>query len=245
MAGPLPEHLSSVRAGVVRLPSREIARHRRDRVLSAAVDVFVERGYRGTTVDRILAAAKVGVGSFYELFDNKEDCFLQTYDRAVVTGRERIESALPVGRPWLERASAGLRALFAAIAAEPDAARLVLIEAQTAGSAATTRHQAMLDGFIPLLREGRGLSTAGDTLSPSVEPAIVGGLAFLLEQRLAMGGIESIEDLLPDALEFMLAPYQGEEEAVWAAQSLTQATVSPTRPSPPPSSQPSPLPALG
>jgi AcrR family transcriptional regulator len=226
MAGSLPEHLSSVPVGVTQLSRRQIAHHRRDRVLSAAVDVFAGRGYRGATVDHILVAAKIGVGSFYELFDNREDCFLQTYDRVAATGRERVESALSVDRPWLERICVGLRALLASIASGPKAARVALIEVQTAGPAAQARHQAMLDSFIPLLREGRELSPDGASLSPSVEPAIVGGLAFLLEQRISAGEIESIEDLLPDALEILLAPYQREEEAAPVERSVSSATVS-------------------
>lgn len=210
----LPEHLQAKPAGRHRLSPEVRAEHQRAHVLDAAIDVFAERGYQGTTIDNIVAAAKVGVGSFYELFDNKPDCFVQAYERIVAEARERIAAAIPVGASWPEQACAALRALLELIEAEPAPAKVALVEVQTAGPEALTRHEETVESVIPLLVRGRAENPALAELPelPShLEEAIVGGLAWLLQQRLAQGEFEGVEAHLPDLLELAVVPYVGRE----------------------------------
>lgn len=216
----LPEHLQAKPAGRHRLSSEVQAEHQRERVLDAAISVFAERGYQGTTIDNIVAAAKVGVGSFYELFDNKPDCFVQAYERIVADARERILVAIPAGAGWPEQACAALRALLELIEAEPVRAKVALVEVQTAGPEALTRHEETVDSLIPLLARGRAENPALAELPSHLEEAIVGGLAWLLQQRLAQGEFEGAESHLPDVLEIAVVPYTGRE----AIPSLIAAT---------------------
>ncbi len=216
----LPEHLQAKPAGRHRLAPEVRAEHQRERVLDAAISVFAERGYQGTTIDNIVAAAKVGVGTFYELFDNKPDCFVQAYERIVVDARERILVAIPAEAGWPEQACAALRALLELIEAEPVRAKVALVEVQTAGPEALTRHEDTVDSVIPLLARGRAQNPALAELPSHLEEAIVGGLAWLLQQRLAQGEFEGVEAHLPDVLEIAVVPYIGRE----AVASLIAAT---------------------
>jgi AcrR family transcriptional regulator len=207
----LPEHLQAKPAGRHRLSPEVRAEHQRERVLDAAIAVFAEQGYQGTTIDDIVAAAKVGVGSFYELFDNKPDCFVQAYERIAAAARERIAAAIPAEAAWPEQACAALRALLETIEAEPAPAKVALVEVQTAGPEALTRHEETVDSVIPLLARGRAENPALDELPSHLEEAIVGGLAWLLQQRLAQGEFEGVEAHLPDVLEIAVVPYVGRE----------------------------------
>lgn len=209
----LPEHLQAKPAGRHRLSPAVRAEHQRDRILDAAIGVFAERGYQGTTIDDIVAAAKVGVGSFYDLFENKPGCFVQAYERVVAEARERIAAAVPAKAGWPEQACAALRALLELIEAEPVSARIALVEVQTAGPEALTRHEETVDSVIPLLARGRAENPELAELPPHLEEAIVGGLAWLLQQRLVQGEFEGAEAYLPDVLELALVPYVGKEEA--------------------------------
>ncbi|HET9163110.1 MAG TPA: TetR/AcrR family transcriptional regulator [Solirubrobacterales bacterium] len=212
----LPEHLQAKPAGRHRLSPEVRAEHQRERVLDAAIEVFAARGYQRVTIDDIVAAAKVGVGSFYDLFDNKPDCFVQAYERIVSEARERIASAVPAEAGWPEQACAALRALLELIEAEPVRARVALVEVQTAGAEALTRHEETVDSVIPLLARGRAENPAlAEILElPShLEEAIVGGLAWLLQQRLAQGEFDGAEAYLPDVLEIAVVPYVGREKA--------------------------------
>ena len=115
------------------LPREVRVEHQRRNVLEAATEVFAKRGYPGTTVDHIIAAAKIGYSSFYELFAGKEDCLLQAYERIVAEFWQQIAAAVPAAAPWSEQVCALLRAALEAIAAAPQAARVALVEIQTAG----------------------------------------------------------------------------------------------------------------
>ena len=171
--------------------------------------VFAKRGYQATTVDHVVAAAKIGVGSFYALFDGKQDCFLAAYDRIVADARLRIGDALPAEGSWPEQACAALQAGLELIAAEPLRARLVLIESQTAGPAGLARYEGSIDELVPLLRRGRESSPVAEELPPTLEVAILGGLLWFLQQRIALGELERIERFLPDVAEIAIEPYLG------------------------------------
>ncbi len=208
---PLPAHLSPA-SGVRRRLGREVVSdYQRRRILTAATEVFAAQGYREASVEDIVAAAHVGVGSFYAHFAGKEDCLLRSYEEAVAAWRQRIAGAVPDGAPWGEQALAVLRALLELLAAEPATARLLLLEAQTAGGEALALHERTLESLRPLLARGRGLGAAADDPPESHELATIGGLAWLLGERLeesaAVGG------LLPELVEIVVLPYLGEAEA--------------------------------
>lgn len=63
--------LFPAREELPRVPQQARSREKRDEILKAAVSLFVERGYAGTTSDDIAAAAGVSVGTFYNYFRNK------------------------------------------------------------------------------------------------------------------------------------------------------------------------------
>lgn len=217
----LPPHLSGLPVGADRLSHEAITAHRRQRILTAATVVFATRGYRATTTDHLAAAAKVGVGSFYALFASKEDCFLQAYDRIVAESQERIEASIDPSAAWPQQVHAALRALLKLIATEPLAARLVLVEAQTAGPAAFARYQTTLERLTSFLCEGRMHDSAGGRLPSSFEYATVTGVAWLLCERLVTGKTSGVEALLPDLVEIVLEPYlEGEAQSTPEAPGL-------------------------
>jgi AcrR family transcriptional regulator len=193
------------------LPREVLAEHQRERVLAAATEVFAKRGFQGTTVDHIVHAAHIGVGSFYSLFDGKEDCFLAAYDRVATAGRARMMAAIPADAPWPRQLAAGLQALLAEIEAEPFAARIGLVEVQTAGAKALAHHERNLDEAAELLRGGREHSPVPDELPATLEFATVGGLTWFLQQRISLGETADATALLPEVLEIAAEPYLGEE----------------------------------
>jgi AcrR family transcriptional regulator len=208
----LPEHLQSAPAGRHRLPREVMAEHQRERVLDAAIPVFAKRGYRSTTVNHIVAAAKIGVGSFYALFEGKEDCFLGTYAQIVDGARERIADRVLPGAPWPEQVFAGLSALLEMVAAEPLEARIALIEVQTAGPVALARYTEVIDSAVEWLRQGRELNPPVSDLPPTFEEAAVGGVTWLLQQCLLTSDRQPIETLLPETAQMILEPFVGEAE---------------------------------
>jgi AcrR family transcriptional regulator len=190
-------------------PHEVVLEHQRDRVLKAAAEVFAKRGYRGATVGNLVSGAKVGVNSFYALFEGKEECFLAVYDRVLSESCERLAASVPVGAGWPRQIAAIARALLELIEQQPLVARIALVEVHTAGPAARALHESYLEEFATLLRSGREHSAVSGELPETLEYATVGGLAWLLQQRIAIGEAATITELLPEVLEIVAEPYLG------------------------------------
>jgi len=58
---------------------RHIGGDKREAIMSAALDLFVDRGFFGTTVPEIAEKANVGAGTIYRYFDSKEALVNELY----------------------------------------------------------------------------------------------------------------------------------------------------------------------
>lgn len=61
----------------------------RERILSAAGELFRREGFAGASVDRVMRAAGLTVGGFYAHFDSKQDLFIETLRRTLAQRRRR------------------------------------------------------------------------------------------------------------------------------------------------------------
>jgi AcrR family transcriptional regulator len=209
----LPEHFRSTPAGASKVSRAVLESHQRERVVALVTPVFAKRGYQATTVDDLLASGKVGVGNFYSLFQGKEDCFLACFDQILTADRARIATRARRGRDWAQAAYLGLGALMEIILADRFAARLVLIEAQSAGPTAMARYEGLLGEAVSWLAGGRAChpATAAE-LPPSFERAAVAGLAFYLQQVLLEVDGHSAAGLVSETAGLLLEPIVGPTE---------------------------------
>jgi AcrR family transcriptional regulator len=198
--------------------SREfIAEHQRARIIAALAEETVEKGYRAVTVSDIVRRAGIARNTFYENFSSKEDCFLSASEYAVESALGRVLDAAAKVDAWPAKVSAGIAAFLRYVAGEPALARTCVVEALSAGPAAIERYERSIQAFVPLFRQGRKLSAKGGELPETLEETIVGGIFWILYQRLIMGQVEQIEGLLEELVEFSLTPYLGAEAAKRAA----------------------------
>jgi AcrR family transcriptional regulator len=206
--------------GRQRLSREFIARHQRARIVAALAEETMERGYRAVTVADIVRRAGIARNTFYDNFSSKEDCFLATQDFAVEEALARVVEAAGEADGWQERTVAGLGAFLKYVADEPALARTCIVEALSAGEAAQERYEQSLQAFVPLLRKGREYSDHGDDLPETLEETIVGGIFWVIYQRIVLGEAGKIEALLPDLVDFALTPYIGAESAQRATARL-------------------------
>lgn len=205
------------RPGQHALPREFIAQHQRARIVAALAEETVDKGYRAVTVADIVRRAGIARNTFYENFSSKEDCFLAAYEFAVEEAMRRVLEAGSEIESWPARVNAGLAAFLRYVASEPALARTCVVEALAAGPAAADRYEKSIQEFVPLFRLGRKVSPQGEDLPPTLEETIVGGLFWILYQRIVSGQVEEIEELLPELVEFALTPYIGAEAAKRAA----------------------------
>jgi AcrR family transcriptional regulator len=188
-------------------PSSPLAANQRKRILDAAEALIGNRGCSGTSIESIVKEARVSSVTFYEHFADKEACFVAAFDRAVVETAAALRNASAGEGDWAASVRVALEALVATIGARPARAKLCLLEAQTGAPALRARYEATLEAAANQLRQGRRLETAPRVLPDTVEEAAVGGIAWLLRQRLETGNPDEVEALLPKLTEIALAPY--------------------------------------
>jgi AcrR family transcriptional regulator len=190
------------------------AADQRRRILEATADLVAEQGYPETTIEQIVRRAKVGYATFYKHFADKQEAFLALLDAANERTLYVVEEAYDRETgPWPDKVGAGLGALLQLISAHPNVARACMVESLTAGPEAAARHEAALKRFAPLLRPGRELNPRQAELPATLEDTLAGGVLWVVNQRLIGGEADQVRALLPEALEFLLRPYVGEDEA--------------------------------
>ncbi len=205
----LPEALQSAPVGRTRVSREELAERQRARIVEAATQVFAKRGFQDSTVDNIVAAAGIGVGSFYAHFESKDDCLAGVCEEIGAEVHAEIDAALSEGGAWAARLCDGLLAVLRYGAGRPMAARVALLEAQTGGPAALRRYGAMIEEISGFLREGREVAKLDPEPPVSFEEANACGLVWLLQSRLVRGEISDIDVLFSQMAAVALEPYLG------------------------------------
>lgn len=190
--------------------SREfIAQHQRARIVSALALEVSEKGYRGVTVADIVKRAGIARNTFYENFGSKEDCFLAAQQFAMSTALSRVVEAAGEIDDWPHQVEAGLAAFLRYVAEEPALARTCMVDALAAAPASVRYYEESMQAFVSLFRLGRDVSPHGQELPDTLEEALIGGVFWILYQRLMVDEPEAIGELLPEVLEFALTPYLG------------------------------------
>lgn len=190
-----------------------MAQNQRQRLIAGLIQALFEVGYQKTTVSLIGQKAAVSKSDFYKHFASKDECFVAAYDAAVERLHGRVAAACELEREWAARVRGAIVALLALLSQEPALASIVLVEGLRAGRGVYDRYQAAVESFVVLLRRGAPLGPGGDEVPAATDEAIVGGIASLLGKRVLAGETEQIEQVLPEVLEFALAPYLGTEQA--------------------------------
>jgi AcrR family transcriptional regulator len=207
-----PAELGPLPGGHHGLSREQVLESQRERLLAALAQTVAARGYKATTITEIVKAASVSSKAFYENFDSKEECFLAAFQAVVDHLRDVVAAAVAPYDDWSHAVIAALAALLDFFEAEPELARLCLVEPVTATPAIAARFRAEVVACIPYLEPGRGESAEAATLPDSTEDSLLGGLV-VLTSRSILTGSGSLPQLLPDLVEFVLSPYLGPERA--------------------------------
>lgn len=207
------EELGPLPAGRHGLSREEVTLNQRERLIGGLAQAVSEHGYNAVTITHITKVARVSRRAFYENFESKEDCFLAAFD--IVVDHILALSAEAVGPTddWPQEVIAAFRATLGFLAAEPDLAHLCLVESLGAGPTVAQRFQETVYGFTPLLERGRTMRENDRPLPETTENSLIGALVNLASRSIIAGEAEKLEQLLPDFVEFALAPYLGAAEA--------------------------------
>ena len=151
------------------------------------VELVNELGYRGLTVRALTRTSEVSTRSFYSHYANVDEAFASTCEWLVGCAAERSETALRGAEGPGRGLRQGLLGLLGAMAEDPAAARLVLVDAYAAETAVRERIGAAKREFERLL--ARPLAAAPDRapVPDRVFEGMVAGVEFIARSRLRAG----------------------------------------------------------
>jgi AcrR family transcriptional regulator len=190
-----------------RLPAEFVAFHKRRRIMDAIADLTAEHGYEATKIGDIVKRAGVARKTLYDNFEGKEDVFLAAFDSAVEDIAGRVEAACEkAGDGWEERLQAGLSAFLDYVVEEPATARMCMVEAMSATPTATRRYEDALQRFVAMTK---ATTPHYEQLPETIEETLVGGVAWIVHQKLRRQEAERAGELLDELDRFVLGPYRG------------------------------------
>ena len=178
----------------------------RRRLLLAIGEVIGESGLETATVGRVCEQAGVSRRTFYELFPDREACLLAAFDQAIGRLTQILLPAYWEQGPWRARARGALVLFLEQLDAEPDLARLCVVESLRAGPVVRERRNQVLEALASIVDEGRQESRAGSEPPPLTAQGIVGGALSVIHARLSEG---PLVELTAPLMAMIVHPYLG------------------------------------
>jgi AcrR family transcriptional regulator len=201
---PLPRGRHKLARGEVRASQRE-------RLLRAMTEVVSAEGYAATTVPKVVSAARVSTNAFYELFDDKTDCFIALCEQSgdellaeMATFRDESD--------WLRGLDRGLESYLGWWRNRAALTHAYLVELPSAGLRALEEKDRQQDRFTEILRYMARQARAEDPDLPPITDTVV-ATAFVAPTEIIarevregrLGGILDLKDDLRYLLVKLLA----------------------------------------
>lgn len=155
----------------------------RERLLEGMLLAAARKGYEGANVAQVIAHAGVSRPTFYEYFNDKDDCFLTVHREISEQLFERVSEAVDAEPP--ERAvQAGVRALILRAEARPDRARFLVNETLAGGHRVLDQHDRTVGQIERIIEQARAKASPKASTPDFPTRALVGGICGLLAPRL-------------------------------------------------------------
>jgi AcrR family transcriptional regulator len=199
------------------LPRELIVENQRARLINGMIETVAEQGYTKATIANVIAAAKVSRKTFYESFDNREDCYRAAYEASFDFLRERVTTGSS-SQKWPDSVRGGLESLLGSLTDYPDLAAFFLISPASVGDEIADRHHAAIRELVEILLTK---IPAGSKNAAGAEircEALAGGLSRLAAMKVNSGEASELPVLLPDLVELFLRPFLGTAKAIRVAQ---------------------------
>ncbi|MDL4814544.1 TetR/AcrR family transcriptional regulator [Actinomadura opuntiae] len=193
-------------SGRHRLSRDYVAGHQVARILAAVVEIAGTLGYRGLTVDSIIAHAGVSRATFYVHFKNKDDAFLRASDVVVEQMMDRVVEAYQGQPDATGRVRASLGALLGYLSENPRAARMCIVESMSAGPLAAERRDRALAAFAQVVTDNMHELFPHYPNPELMAETIVGGIYQVAYSRIARGETESLPELRDGLLHTFAVP---------------------------------------
>jgi AcrR family transcriptional regulator len=209
------------RPGRQALASGRVGEIQRQRIIGAIAAVAAEKGAANVTVAHIVARAGISRRTFYEQFEDREECLLAALDEAVGHAAALVLPAYEAEARWRERMRAGLAALLLFLDDEPGLGRLCVVEALGAGPLALELRARCMVTLIRAVDGARAEIAPARQPPPMTAEGVVGAVLSIVHSRIlvrdATGAGDAVavplSTLLGELMGVIVLPYLGQAAA--------------------------------
>ena len=182
-------------------------------MLAATIETVEDVGYARTTVEQVITRAGVSRKTFYDIFADREDCFLAAFEHALSQAKLLASEAHESEPTWREGIRRALARLLIFMDEEPALARLCVVEALAAGERVLQRRAQVLDAVAEIIDQGRGSTSVTRDPPQVTAEGIVGGIFTVLHTRLLEDDRPPLTELLGALMSMIVLPYLGARAA--------------------------------
>lgn len=181
----------------------------RARLLAAMTDVACERGPANVTVAHVVERAGVSRRTFYELFEDRDECLLAAFDEAIARATVYIHGAYNSKARWAERVRGALTAILDFLNAERDVGWLLVVGSLGAGGRTLERRKRVLAPMIAVIDEGRAEARSTHDLPALTAEGVVGAVFSVVHGRMIEAEHPPLVELVNPLMSMVVAPYLG------------------------------------
>lgn len=167
-------------------PPEQRKAERRERLLTAALDLFTSEGFQQAKITHLCKLADVSTRNFYEEFENKEKVLLVLHDSINRLELEHVTATLAELTDAVTRIETLLDVFVATVTADPRMPRLNYVEAVGVNQELEAQHQEWVDRWADFI-EAEARHAAEHGLAPKrnyrlTAIALVGAFTGLLRE---------------------------------------------------------------
>ncbi len=154
----------------------EVTDTQRRRLMLGMTRAIARKGFAEASVADALIEVRVSRKTFYELFKDKEDCFIAAYKVAHAALVAHIHKAAHPIRSPLRQSVAEHRAYLEFFTKDPEIGKAFVVGIRSAGERAMEKHERALDVFAGLHRELHARLRARNPQLPALPDSIFAAL---------------------------------------------------------------------
>jgi AcrR family transcriptional regulator len=195
----------------------QVARHQKTRLELAMVEAVANGGFADTTIDELVGLAGVSKTAFYKHFEDKQDCFLATFEEIVRRASEQVSAAYREPGDLRERLVTALATFMELAVSEPAAVSLVVVDSLTLGSVGVEYRERGTRTFETMVRQSFDHSSSPVEVSDVVVRAIVAGIRAVVYRQLRAGQMARLPGLVEPLVDWALGYEREPDEAAQGA----------------------------
>jgi AcrR family transcriptional regulator/DNA-binding MarR family transcriptional regulator len=192
-----------------RVVRSRVSEIQRARMLHAMAEVAAERGAANATVAHVVARSGVSRRTFYDLFEDREDCFMAAFEDALEKVSQRALAAYAQAGRWRERVRGALTAVLGFVEEEPDLGGLLVVESLVAGPRAMARRERVVEVLVGVVEEGREQGKMSHDPSVLSAEGLVGAVLSVVHARIVHKQTGSLTELVNPLMSMIVLPYLG------------------------------------